>query len=67
MKNPWSARDSERLAWKALDLAVDAVMSLHWIRDLMAMDILSDAWPPPPKALGPRPRSKRGKRSKRST
>jgi hypothetical protein len=43
MKNPWSARDSERLAWKALDLAVDAVMSLHWIRDLMAIDILSDA------------------------
>ena len=45
MKNPWSARDSERLAWKALDLAVDAVMSLHWIRDLMAIDILSDPRP----------------------
>ena len=67
MKNPWSARDSERLAWKALDLAVDAVMSLNWIRNLMAIDILSDAWAPPPKALRPRPQSKRGKRSKRST
>jgi hypothetical protein len=45
MKNPWSARDSERLAWKALDLAVDAVMSLHWIRDLMAIDILAETRP----------------------
>ena len=42
MKNPWSARDSERLAWKALDLAVDAVMSLHWIRDLLAVEIFAE-------------------------
>jgi hypothetical protein len=67
MKNPWSARDSERLAWKAIDLAVDAVMSLNWIRDLKAIDILAETRPPPAKALRQRTRSKRGKRSQRST
>jgi len=60
MKNPWSALDSERLAWKALDLAVDAVMSLHWIRDLMAIDILSDPRPAnhSRRKIAPRPRKR---------
>ncbi len=46
MKNPWSARDSERLAWKALDLAVDAVMSLRWVRDMLALEIFAEMKPP---------------------
>lgn len=50
MKNPWSARDSERLAWKALDLAVDAVMSFRCVRDLLALEIFADKQPPQIKA-----------------
>jgi hypothetical protein len=59
MKNPWSARDSERLAWKAIDLAVDAVLSLTWVRDLMAIDIFSETPPAQVKALKPRPRRRK--------
>jgi len=61
MKNPWSARDSERLAWKAIDLAVDALMSLTWIRDLMAIDILPEL--PPAQSEAPKPRPRRRKHS----
>jgi hypothetical protein len=59
MKNPWSARDSERLAWKALDLAVDAVTSLTWVRDLMLIDIFSETPASQSKALKPRPRRRK--------
>jgi hypothetical protein len=59
MKSPWSARDSERLAWKALDLAVDAVTSLHWIRDLLVVEIFAETQPPQIKARKSAGRRKR--------
>ena len=63
MKNPWSDLDSERLAWKAFDLAVDAVTSLPWVRDLMGSEIFAETQATPIKARRSVARDKKGLKS----
>jgi hypothetical protein len=36
--NPWNPEDSDRLIWQALTLAIDAVLSLRIVRDLLAVN-----------------------------
>jgi hypothetical protein len=52
MKNLWNQSDLDRLAWKALDLIVDAAMSLRIVKDLLAVEIFEEK---------PTPRSPRKK------
>jgi hypothetical protein len=50
MKNPWDAKDLDRLIWKSLDLAADAVTSLRCVRAMLAAVLsVAEAAPPPPK------------------
>ena len=50
MKNPWDAKDLDRLVWKTLDLAVDAVTSMRCVRTILAAVLsVAEAVPPPPK------------------
>jgi hypothetical protein len=37
-ENPWDPQDSDRLIWQALTLAMDAVLSLRVVRDLLAIN-----------------------------
>jgi hypothetical protein len=50
MKNPWDAKDLDRLVWKTLDLAADAVTSLRCVRTMLAAVLsVAETVPPPPK------------------
>jgi len=50
MKNPWDEKDLNRLIWKTLDLAADAVTSLRCVRTMLAAVLsVAEAVPPPPK------------------
>ena len=50
MKNPWDAKDVDRLIWKTLDLAADAVTSLRCVRTMLAAVLsVAEVAPPPPK------------------
>ena len=50
MKNPWDAKDIDRLIWKTLDLAADAVTSLRCVRTMLAAVLsMAEVAPPPPK------------------
>jgi len=50
MKNPWDAKDLDRLIWKTLDLATDAVTSLRCVRTMLSAVLsVAEAGPPPPK------------------
>ncbi len=42
MKNLWNQSDLDRLAWKALDLVVDAAMSLRMVKDLLAVEVFEE-------------------------
>jgi hypothetical protein len=52
MKNLWNQSDLDRLAWKALDLIVDAAMSLQIVKDFLAIEVFEEK---------PTPRSPRKK------
>ncbi len=57
MKNLWNQSDLDRLAWKALDLVVDAAMSLRVVKDLLALEVLEEKPTPrrpPEKSLAKR-------------
>ena len=50
MKNPWDAKDLDRLIWKTLDLAADAVTSMRCVRTMLAAVLsVAEVAPPPPK------------------
>jgi hypothetical protein len=50
MKNPWDAKDLDRLIWKTLDLAADAVTSLRCVRTMLSAVLsVAEVGPPPPK------------------
>ena len=50
MKNPWDAKDVDRLIWKTLYLAADAVTSLRCVRTMLAAVLsVAEVAPPPPK------------------
>lgn len=50
MKNPWDAKDLDRLMWKTLDLAADAVTSMRCVRTMLAAVLsVAEVAPPPPK------------------
>lgn len=42
MKNLWNQSDLDRLAWKALDLVVDAAMSLRIVKDFLAIEVFEE-------------------------
>jgi len=56
MKNPWDEKDLDRLIWKSLDLAADAVTSLRCVRTMLSA-VLSVAEAVPPRTKRP-PRRK---------
>jgi hypothetical protein len=58
MKNPWDEKDLNRLIWKTLDLAADAVTSLRCVRTMLAA-VLSVAEAVPPPSKRPRRRKTR--------
>lgn len=50
MENPWDEKDLNRLIWKTLDLAADAVTSLRCVRTMLAAVLsVAEAVPTPPK------------------
>jgi len=42
MKNLWNQSDLDRLAWKALDLVVDAAVSLRIVKDFLAIEVFEE-------------------------
>jgi hypothetical protein len=55
MKNPWDAKDLDRLIWKTLDLAADAVTSLRCVRTMLSAVLsVAEVGPPPPKRSSPK-------------
>ena len=50
MNNPWNPSDLDRLVWKTLDLAADAVTSMRCVRTMLAAVLsVAEVAPPPPK------------------
>jgi len=50
MKNPWDPKDLDRLIWKTLDLAADAVTSLRCVRNMLSAVLsVAEVGPPPAK------------------
>jgi hypothetical protein len=55
MKNPWDEKDLNRLIWKTLDLAADAVTSMRCVRTMLAAVLsVAEVAPPPPKRSSPK-------------
>jgi len=55
LENPWDPQDSDRLIWQALTLAMDAVLSLRIVRDLLSINPFAE----PPEATPSKPKRKR--------
>lgn len=59
MKNPWDEKDLNRLIWKTLDLAADAVTSLRCVRTMLAAVLSVAEVVPPPTKRPPRSKTRR--------
>jgi hypothetical protein len=55
-ENPWDPQDSDRLIWQALTLAMDAVLSLRLVRDLLSINPFAE---PTHEAVPIKPKRKR--------
>ena len=56
LENPWDPQDSDRLIWQALTLAMDAVLSLRMVRDLLSINPFAE---PPEEAAPTKSKRKR--------
>jgi hypothetical protein len=59
MKKPWSQNDLDRLIWKTVDLAADAVTSLRCVRTILAAVVSVAEAVPPPNKRPPRRKTRR--------
>jgi hypothetical protein len=59
MKNPWDEKDLNRLIWKTVDLAADAVTSLRCVRTILAAVVSVAEAVPPPNKRPPRRKTRR--------